>query len=320
VIGTSAIEDVEHATLVAILDQAYLNIGSEQDLFNVLVRWSRKECARRPIECNTANQRMVLGDALYKVRYLTMTGPVFANGPAVSGLLSQEEALSLVLNILTPGKWAMPGHLSTSSVPRNACLPLAPDNAVESAETGGAQVCSRPILMEPHQLIRCQEEASLTVSCDRTIRTLGIMVPSQVTDIPTDWLPHFRRGAATPFTPGANLNYGQNGYTELLYAYVADADGSRLTYTHFTSRVNYNDLVEILFNRPVVMQAGRAYKIGLVLNKLGWYPMGVSTTHVQAEGVTFSFGIGKPGDNVKDGLIRKIVFSTDGLPSSPGRD
>jgi len=70
----------------------------------------------------------------------------------------------------------------------------------------------------------------------------------------------------------------------------------------------------------VVMQAGRAYKIGLVLNKLGWYPMGVSTTHVQAEGVTFSFGIGKPGDNVKDGLIRKIVFSTDGLPSSPGRD
>lgn len=97
---------------------------------------------------------------------------------------------------------------------------------------------------------------------------------------------------------------------------MADADGSRLTYTHFTSRVNYNDLIEILFNRPVVMQAHRVYRIGLILHKLGWYPMGVSTTQVQTDSVTFSFGIGKPGDSVKDGLIRRIVYHMEGSPSS----
>ncbi|XP_037085855.1 BTB/POZ domain-containing protein 2-like [Pollicipes pollicipes] len=310
VIGTSAIEDVEHASLIAILEQNYLNVGSELDIFNMLVRWSRKECQRRPLDINPDNQRMVLGDALYRVRYLTMNGQTFANGPAVSGLLTQEESLAIVMNILTPGKWPLPDYLDSSCTPRNSYQAAPAGAAADSAEASGAQVCARPILVEPHQLIRCQEEALLTVSVDRTVRTLGIMVPSQVTDIPTDWLPSQSRRN----TPGANLNYGQNGYTELLYAYVADADGSRLTYTHFTSRVNYNDVVEILFNRPVLMHANRVYRIGLVLNKLGWYPMGVSTTQVQADGVTFSFGIGKPGDNVKNGLIRKIVFTTDCLP------
>ncbi|KAF0298472.1 BTB/POZ domain-containing protein 2 [Amphibalanus amphitrite] len=310
VIATSAIEDVEHASLIAILEQDYLNITSELDIFNVLVRWSRKECQRRPLEVNAVNQRMVLGDALYRVRYLTMNATTFANGPAVSGLLSPEESLAIVMNILTPGKWPLPDHLDGSTLPRGACPP-APAAAADSQLPGGSRrLCARPILGEPHQLIRCQEEASLTLSVDRPVHTLGIMVPSQVTDIPTDWLP----SQSLRNTPGANLNYGQNGYMELLYAYVADSDNQRLTYTHFTSRVNYNDLVEILFNRPVLMQPGRVYRIGLVLNKLGWYPMGVSTTQVHASGVTFSFGIGKPGDNVKNGLVRKIVFSTDGVP------
>ena len=246
------------------------------------------------------------------MRYLTMNGTTFANGPAMSGLLTPEESLAIVMNILTPGKWPLPDYLDGSTAPRNARLPIPSGATADCDDPGGSRrLCSRPILGEPHQLIRCQEEASLTVSVDRAVRTLGIMVPSQVTDIPTDWLP----SQALRNTPGcANLNYGQNGYMELLYAYVADADNQRLTYTHFTSRVNYNDLVEILFNRPVLMQPGRVYRIGLVLNKLGWYPMGVSTTQVQASGVTFSFGMGKPGDNVKNGLVRKIVFSTEGVP------
>ena len=49
------------------LTQDYLNVPAELDIFNMLVRWSRKECQRRPLEVNPVNQRMVLGDALYRV-------------------------------------------------------------------------------------------------------------------------------------------------------------------------------------------------------------------------------------------------------------
>lgn len=51
-----------------------------------------------------------------------------------------------------------------------------------------------------------------------------------------------------------------NTYTELLYAHLLDADGSRLTYTHFTSRVAYGSLIDISFNRPVYIQK---HKVGI---------------------------------------------------------
>lgn len=48
-----------------------------------------------------------------------------------------------------------------------------------------------------------------------------------------------------------------NSYTELLYAHLLDGDGSRLTYTHFTSRVSYRSLIDISFNRPVYIQKNK---------------------------------------------------------------
>jgi hypothetical protein len=46
-------------------------------------------------------------------------------------------------------------------------------------------------------------------------------------------------------------------YTELLYAHLLDADGSRLTYTHFTSRVSFRSLIDISFNRPIYIQRNK---------------------------------------------------------------
>ena len=81
---------------VLIPSQDYLNIGSELDIFNVLVRWSRKECQRRPLEVNPVNQRMVLGDALYTVgdhyqgaRKETETGGGVWRGPERLGLVNR---------------------------------------------------------------------------------------------------------------------------------------------------------------------------------------------------------------------------------------
>lgn len=48
-----------------------------------------------------------------------------------------------------------------------------------------------------------------------------------------------------------------SSYTEVLYAHLLDSDGSRLTYTHFTTKVNSGTLVEITFNRPVYIQKNK---------------------------------------------------------------
>jgi len=98
-------------------------------------------------------------------------------------------------------------------------------------------------------------------------------------------------------------------YTELLYAHLLDSDGSRLTYTHYTTRVNYGSLVEITFNRSVEIQRNKVYRVGVVLNKVGWYPMGLCIQRMMCDVVFFTFCVGQPSDSVRDGLIRAIVYS-----------
>jgi hypothetical protein len=46
--------------------------------------------------------------------------------------------------------------------------------------------------------------------------------------------------------PSSNNN---NDYSELLYSHLLDAEGHRLTYTHFTAKVSRNSMIEIIFNR-----------------------------------------------------------------------
>ena len=123
------------------------------------------------------------------------------------------------------------------------------------------------------------------------------------------------------------INQSKHGYSELLYAHLLDGEGQRLTYTHFTAKVvllyltlfchyivstpqvNWNSMIEISFNRSVRVSANKLYRIGMVLNKVGWYPMGVCTRRVNSEGAFFTFCVGQPNDTHRDGLIRSIIFS-----------
>ena len=77
----------------------------------------------------------------------------------------------------------------------------------------------------------------------------------------------------------------------------------------FAVQVNWNSMIEISFNRSVLVNANKVYRIGMVLNKVGWYPMGVCTRRVNCEGAFFTFCVGQPNDTHRDGLIRSIIFS-----------
>ncbi|CAG4933747.1 unnamed protein product [Parnassius apollo] len=160
--------------------------------------------------------------------------------------------------------------------------------------------CQRPIIHHTDCMNTSVLDCSVTFMVDKNICLWGVQVPTQA--------PSEEAGGSSAGTlVGAAGN--TSGYCELLYAHLLDADGARLTYTHYPSRVPYRHLLDIMFNRPVYIQRNKVYKVGIVFNKVGWYPMGRCAQQVAAESVFFNFGIGQSSDSVRDGLIRSIIFT-----------
>ncbi|XP_046961597.1 uncharacterized protein LOC124531166 [Vanessa cardui] len=154
--------------------------------------------------------------------------------------------------------------------------------------------CQRAIVQHTDCLNTSALDCSVTFMVDKNIYVLGVQVPTQ---------------APSEESGGAGGAGGAGGYSELLYAHLLDADGARLSYTHYTNRVPYRHLLDIMFNRRVYIQRNKVYKVGIVFNKVGWYPMGTCAQQVAAESVFFNFGIGHSSDSVRDGLIRSIIFT-----------
>lgn len=100
VINESSWDDVELQTIMTILDQDELQISSEIDLFNALEKWAKAECSRKSLDPTDQKLlRSVVGNALTKIRFLTLSPQEFADGPGKSLLLTQAEAFSLLMNI-----------------------------------------------------------------------------------------------------------------------------------------------------------------------------------------------------------------------------
>ncbi|XP_048487436.1 uncharacterized protein LOC105381817 [Plutella xylostella] len=280
--------------------------------------------ARSPVEVKVKEQtKPTIRNAIEKIRFLTLTPQQFAEGPARSSLLTESEAFAVLMNILSSrSDVAMPRGFSTCRVPRKqliggdvastATFTVDTPSPVMVEATGARApayclhlmsgperhssdfsklYCQRPIIQHTDCLNTSLLDCSVTFMVDKNICLLGVQVPTQAPSEET----------AQPSSA--------SGYSELLYAHLLDADGARLTYTHYTSRVPYRHLLDIVFNRPIYIQRNKVYKVGIVFNKVGWYPMGTCAQQVSAESVFFTFCIGQSSDSVRDGLIRSIIFT-----------
>lgn len=153
--------------------------------------------------------------------------------------------------------------------------------------------CVRTIRQQIDYFNSSVSDCALTFTVDRNISITGIQVSTQVLG-------------------EQNMQSGNlpERYSELLYAHLLDSFGTRLTYTHCTSNVRFDSLLEISFDHPVQIQRNRFYKIGVAFNKVGWYPMCTCVPTITCEGVCFDFRLdGTNGESVRDGLIRSIVFT-----------
>ncbi|EFA04408.1 BTB/POZ domain-containing protein 6 isoform X1 [Tribolium castaneum] len=329
VLSESSFDDVELSTILTVFDQDELNISSELELFSAISRYAarhnqssgakvpRLDGIGNPSSEGSNGNHPTIRDAIMKIRFLTLTPQQFAEVPASCNLLTESEKFAILMNICSPSATTpMPPGFSTSRIARrrkqsirNECIFMGGASSMDTSRTsmikfslsaneGGNEspkklYCCRQLLRITECMNTSVLDCAVTFTCDRNVCVYGIQVPTQI-----------------PVEDDRQQSYS---YPELLYAHLLDADGSRLTYTHFTTRVAFRSLIEISFNRPVYIQRNKVYKVGVVLNKIGRYPIGTYPSQSTCNGVVFTFSQGQSGDSVRDGLVRSIIFS---IPSS----
>ena len=84
----------QHA-LSTFLDTEEINV-LEIILFNLVCKWMREKCNEKKLDINGANMRTMIGDAIIKIRFPTMTSFDFANHVvSIEGLLTDSEIATL---------------------------------------------------------------------------------------------------------------------------------------------------------------------------------------------------------------------------------
>lgn len=134
---------------------------------------------------------------------------------------------------------------------REQQAPMGRDMVIDVTETRRFY-CVRPIREQIDYFNTSVSDCALTFTVDRSICITGIQVSTQV--------------LGEQSMQSGNL---PERYSELLYAHLLDSYGTRLTYTHCTSNVRFDSLLEISFDHPVQIHRDRFYKIGVAFNKVG---------------------------------------------------
>ena len=93
-VSSDTFSDISQKTLINLLKRESLNI-EEVQLFQAVLKWSESECSKKEIEVTGKNKRAVLGDAIYQIRFLSMSVKEFAKYVVSSSLLAAEEIVPI---------------------------------------------------------------------------------------------------------------------------------------------------------------------------------------------------------------------------------
>ena len=113
VVSSDDFNNISQKTLIKLLMQDTLDI-SELELFQVVLKWIKFQCSRKELEPTAANQRSVIGRAIYKFRFFAMSHAEFIQHVSKSGLLTTEELILIYEKFLgtdSPSlKWRLPNR------------------------------------------------------------------------------------------------------------------------------------------------------------------------------------------------------------------
>ena len=94
-VTSDTFSDISQKTLINLLKRESLNI-EEVQLFQAVLKWSESECSEKGMEVTGKNKRAVLGDAIYQIRFLSMSEKEFVEFVSLTDLLTGEEILPII--------------------------------------------------------------------------------------------------------------------------------------------------------------------------------------------------------------------------------
>ena len=95
VIASEYFLKINRRTLTAFLERETL-CYPEIDLFHAVIKWSIYQCRLQREWVTKKNQRKVLGDSIFRIRFLTMTEQQFQSNVVSSGVLTEDEVHTIL--------------------------------------------------------------------------------------------------------------------------------------------------------------------------------------------------------------------------------
>ena len=69
---------------------------NESDIFKAVMKWADHQCSLKHLDTSGANRRMVLGDAIYSIRFLLMNQSEFATHVMPTNILLDNETVAII--------------------------------------------------------------------------------------------------------------------------------------------------------------------------------------------------------------------------------
>lgn len=237
-------------------------------MFDALNDWAGKECKRKELPDTPQNRRLMLGDSLGKVRFLTLSVTELAEGPIKSGVLTNDESLALLLRLVS-GQGPVPSGFSTETEPR--CLNhFSTDCCVRrknfqlnfdllSLCPGYVQYLYRKnASKEEHYCpIMFNKERRVSFVAGRNLCLCSVVLATQIVDI-SAW-------------KRMNPNRDYHEYEEEIAVYIRDEDDEQVSCGSFMGSTQWSSSVNIQLDPPVCIEKLKHYVVQINLKKFGWY-------------------------------------------------
>ncbi|XP_065343702.1 BTB/POZ domain-containing protein 2-like [Cloeon dipterum] len=246
-------EDIKFSTLAAIANEDNLNLDSEANLIAAAFRWAEKEASRKKRNIEPLQLRNVLGSILPKFRFLTMSPDDFTERFIHVNYFTLEEKNSLLVNIISRDKLPMPRGFSESDKTRKAKFLKKPKfcffDGITNAPTG-------EMLFHSSDCDLNRLECVIKFSCDKGVRLIGVSLPERVSGndkVIYDW------------------DNDDEFYMEDVEIVIHAENHHLLHQEVYKEKVQRPGINRFNFSHPIVIDAGKVYKMSVTFNESGCY-------------------------------------------------
>ncbi|XP_065345093.1 uncharacterized protein LOC135942741 [Cloeon dipterum] len=306
--------DCSLKVLEFILGQKELPVA-EVKLVKSVIRWAK----HKEPELTPEKSKELLGPCLGKLRFLCLTPAEFSELVASSGLLPQDDCLSILVNIISSGNKAMPlpDHICKLDTPRIKLPdePLEPNSPTPSSEEQ-LENPTFPAKVEPNAAPvdtnpTSEDENKKAASTSGEIDYLLVRRPAD----PRFQLTMFLLQAPamigvnievskTAFIKGVRIASQNTGtYKEEMFIEIKCApNGKRVVYHFLSHEVGNasNNYFDVMFRKPCMLEANQKYLMTVCFRKSGQYLFSKRFDSVIIKGYTFKFSVVDPSAHGAD--------------------